>query len=284
LTRLVSEWLQTTAEEIRAYEAHTRALTGLSPLALAAKGAGLLQGIALTESDARELIQGCRVGIVRVTAGQGTIGGFTESLARLVEGLGAEAFLPDEPDVDGLYRVLEAGCHATLLADDARFLAINLQNGASMENDRATAYGYATALDGMAGGLAGRDVLLLGLGPVGRHAFDALEALGARVHIHDRREEALREHADRAAGIAGRRDIPRFPLILDATNTGAWLTLGDLHPDVRLSSPGLPQSIGEGAEQLQSRIFSDPLQTGAAVMLLGVLTPSTVFRQKAAPG
>ena len=60
---------------------------------------------------------------------------------------------------------MAAGATVLFLADDRRFIALNVTRGCSADDDPATADGYVTVLDAAARGLLERRVLLLGLGP-----------------------------------------------------------------------------------------------------------------------
>ena len=87
-----------------------------------------------------------------------------------------------QPDVRGMQAAVAGGGGRVLfLADDHRFIALNLARRCCVDDDPATADGYVTALEAAAGGLYGRDVLLLGLGPVGRAAARRLVQRGAPV-------------------------------------------------------------------------------------------------------
>jgi pyrrolysine biosynthesis protein PylD len=209
---------------------------------------------------------------VRITSGLGVIGGFSDSLCALLAWLGADVIMPAETDVNGIYHAVSAGADIIFLADDDRFICMNLKSGVLAENNEATAYGYAEALDRMAGGVRGEEVLLIGFGPVGRCARKALESLGASVTVYDKDPNARKAAASEADAVCGREEIGRYRLILDATNEGGWLHAEELHEDVLISAPGLPLSLDDEAkERYNDRVFSDVLQTGAAVMLCRAL-------------
>jgi pyrrolysine biosynthesis protein PylD len=286
MTRLITEWLDTHCEEMEVYGASVKSLTGLTPPALAARSAARMARD--YPSAARRLsgvgeLDSVRVGVVRVTAGLGVIGGFTESLAALAAWLGAEVIVPEETDVSGYYKAVTAGAQLIFLADDDRFICVNANTGAIAENDRCTAYAYTEALDLMArragdgrtsNGLAGQDVLLLGYGRVGRHALQSLEEIGARVYIYDVIPDLIRYPAN-VRVVAGRADIPRFRYIFDATSEGGWLGAEEISAGTLFSAPGLPSSLSvEAAEKLNGSVFADALQTGAATMLFNAYLSS----------
>ncbi|MDR1495814.1 MAG: 3-methylornithyl-N6-L-lysine dehydrogenase PylD [Clostridiales Family XIII bacterium] len=290
MTRVVTEWLDTSREDMERYGASVEALTGFAPARLAARAAARLAGAGCASGaegsfaslssrraafeDSAPDVSAVRAGVVRVTSGLGVIGGFADSLTALLSWLGADAFAPKETDVDGFYAAAKSGADVVFLADDDRFVCVNLASGVIAENDEATSYGYAVALDLMAGGLRGRDVLLIGYGRVGRLALRALKGFGASVFVFDKDLDARVAAAFDSDGISERGDIKDFSLIFDATDEGGWLWPEELRDGVLIAAPGLPPSLHEQASgRFDGRIFSDALQTGAAVMLYRALLP-----------
>jgi pyrrolysine biosynthesis protein PylD len=289
MTRLITEWLDVDRDEIEAYGASVKALTGVRPLQLAMRAAARMDRLGNHKSsqdsikdsicdDAAEDdsfhvdLENARVAVVRITSGLGVIDGFADSLCALLSWLGADVIMPSEADVNGIYHAAAAGADIIFLADDDRFLCLNLRTGVMAENNEATAYGYAEALNLMAGGIAGEDVLLLGFGPVGRCALQALKRLGATVVVHDKDHDKQQEAASLSNAVCDRDEIGRYRFILDATNEGKWLSSGDLHPKAQISAPGLPLSLDDDTRGIyKGKIFSDVLQTGATVMLCRAL-------------
>jgi pyrrolysine biosynthesis protein PylD len=179
-------------------------------------------------------------------------------------------------DIDGLYRAWEHGADVVFLADDERYIALNFRNGMCCENNAATAYGFMAALEEMAGGpgsLRRRSVLLCGCGKVGSVAAKALRQAGAALTLYDKDMLAARRiktNADRV--ITDPKDIAAFPYILDATDTGAWLTADMLREGALVSAPGTPLSLAfDTSDRPDIRLFHDTLHTGTLVMLETVL-------------
>ncbi|MDR0519965.1 MAG: 3-methylornithyl-N6-L-lysine dehydrogenase PylD [Clostridiales Family XIII bacterium] len=285
MTRLVTEWLDTEMEGMKRYGRFVESVAGETPLALAAKAAARLardqaQGAARTTEPRTfeppdfklPVATDIRASVVRITSGLGVIGGFAESLYSLLAWLGVEVSMPQQTDVNGIYSAASDGADLIFIADDDRFICMNMRNGTIAENNEGTAYGYAEALDLMAGGIAGEKVLLLGFGPVGQGALKALVGLGASVSVYDKNPERQSAAAAEACDVCRREDISKYRLIFDATNEGGWLGADELHPDVLISAPGLPISLSEDAKKkYEGRVFSDVLQTGALVMLCRAL-------------
>jgi pyrrolysine biosynthesis protein PylD len=71
------------------------------------------------------------------------------------------------------------------MADDVKFIALNVLTGAAADNGEATGRGFAAALTGIAQGLEEKSVLVLGAGPVGISAFTFLKKLGAKAAVFD---------------------------------------------------------------------------------------------------
>jgi pyrrolysine biosynthesis protein PylD len=277
MTRLIPEWLTTSQADIHHWSLRVKAITGMSVKALARSAAASWRFSDHRTTNRSQVSRPTfpggtvtpRCGVLRITSGQGTIPGFSETVADLLSYLGATVFLLKASDVEGLYQGLRQDADILFLADDDRYLALNVKNGGYGENDVATAYGFTAALHAMAGDLADRDVLLLGCGRVGAHALNALKKRGARVFLYDRDIARAKALAGEAHGVLhDKAEIRAFPLIFDTTDEGSWLHPGDLHEDVLIAAPGLPLSLDtEYAIITGNRVFHDPLQTGTVVML-----------------
>jgi hypothetical protein len=80
----------------------------------------------------------------------------------------------------------------------------------------------------------------------------------------------IKTEADRV--ITDAADIAAFPYIIDATDTGGWLTSAMLREGAIVSAPGLPLSFAfDISERPDIRVFHDALHTGTLVMLEAVL-------------
>ena len=163
-----------------------------------------------------------------------------------------------------------AGAGVLFLADDHRFIALNVTKGCSVDDDPATADGYVTALDAAAGGLAGRRVLLLGLGPVGRAAARRLVSLDAVVLVAEPDEKRVAaaldvgleiEPVELAAG------LERCDLVFDASPAAGIIDAGDVGPETIAAVPGLPSAFTPAAQEaLGARHIHEPFAIGVAVM------------------
>ena len=213
---------------------------------------------------------GVRVAAVPISQGEGFIPGFCACVAAILVHLGCAARVTDLPDVRGLQQAADGGDEVVFVADDHRFIALNIRSGACADDDPATADGYATALAAAAGGLDGRPVLLLGLGPVGRAAGRRLAALGAALVVAEPDDavaaraagEGLAfERVDLAAGLA------RCDLVYDATPAAGIVGARDLRPGAIVAAPGVPPALDADARAaLGPRHIHEPLAIGVAVM------------------
>ena len=104
---------------------------------------------------------------VPVTSGKGVITSFSQTLVAIAAYLGFSAEVTTQYDVAGIAEAYQKRFDIVLAADDNTFCAINTRSGAVVDNIEATGRGFAHALAGLAGGLAGKPVLVLGCGPVG---------------------------------------------------------------------------------------------------------------------
>ena len=262
MTRLTEADVAGLMRDLAAFEAGLDEVAGLD-----------LRGLALrTATDDAVCVQlhGARIATVPVSSGQGFIPGFGECVTAILGHLGCEAWVTAQPDVRGLQEAVGAGADVVFMADDFRFVALNLAKARCVDDDPATADGYVTALDAAARGLLDRRVLLLGLGPVGRAAARRLVSRGAKVAVVElddeqfaaARETGLRiERTDLAEGLS------RCDLVFDATPAADLIDAGDLLPGTIAAVPGLPSAFTAAArEELGARHIHEPLAVGVAVM------------------
>ena len=262
MTRLTDADVADLTRELDAVEDRLRAATGMGLRDLALQ--------AVTDGDRCVGLHGVRVAAVPVSSGQGVISGFSACVAAVLKRLGCDAWETSQADVRGIQAALAAGAEVLFLADDLRFIAVNVTRGMSVDDDPATADGYVTALEAAAGGLEDRDVLVLGLGPVGRAAVRRLMAHGAIVLATEpdaERASAARtiglelQVVDLAAGLA------RCDLIFDASPAAGIIDAADLRPGMVAAVPGMPSAFTAAAQEaLGVRHIHEPLAVGVAVM------------------
>jgi pyrrolysine biosynthesis protein PylD len=284
MTRLTPPDLAGIPAGLEAYDTELAARTGCTLRELACRAAGV------GERRLAELQPGVRVAVVPLDCGQGVLPGFTEAVRAIAVHLGFEARITAAPDAAGLAEAYREGAGILVTADEASFIAVNLRTHAVSDNNEATASGFATALGLMAGGLAGKQALVLGCGPVGRAAARRLLEQGARVSLFDIRGERARQVAAELRVAAPSADTPsvaapgveveadleqalrRHRLLLDATPAPGFILERHLAPDTRIAAPGVPLGLSAGALRAAGpRLVHDPLQIGTAVMLVEAL-------------
>lgn len=246
-------------------------MTGMSTLELACSAIGITP----------EMIdlKGIKVGVVPVTSGEGIIKKFSESVAEIARKLGMDAFVTESADVTGLAEALSAGSEIIFMADDIKFIAMNTVNGKFSNNSFSTAAGYVTALKGAAGGLAGKEVMILGAGRVGSIAAEMMMDMGAAVTVYDIDEKRMKDLSDRI-GVKTTNDrnstLSSHDLVLNASPgaiDGRYIKAGAV-----ISSPGIPYPFDELGIKKAKMIIHDPLDIGAAVMAVQAASFSRLRR------
>lgn len=271
MTRLTQADIDTLCAGLPDYDRYLRSATGRSLLGVGAAAAGV--------ADIRTLRRNApsvRMAVVPITGGQGLISGFASTVGGILGHLGFAAWVTECGDVSGFAEAMERGAQVIYAADDGRFVAFCCRPSAIVDNAWATAAGYVAGLDLMAGGLAGRQVLVLGCGPVGRWAVQALLKRRARVCVADRVPGRAADLVRRAAtewgatlrlAAGGAADLADHDLIVDATDAADIIDLDHLTPRTRIAAPGMPCGVTPRArEQLAGRMLHDPLPIGVAVM------------------
>lgn len=210
------------------------------------------------------------VGVVPITAGLGTIGGFAQTVAGILNHLGVQAFVTSDTDVAGLYQARSKATYQ-FCADDNLFIAMDSLGGAMSENGDATGRGFGVALLLAAKGVEGKEVLVAGAGPVGCAAAKFLAKRGANVVLYDTDPTKLENQPyTTTTSVAGKV----FSLVLEATPATNVITADLLTPTAIVSAPGMPLGVEpQLCKQLQAenRLIHNPLELGTAVMMADVL-------------
>jgi pyrrolysine biosynthesis protein PylD len=265
MTRLVEFDITDLTEQLEGYDLYLKEVCGENLAGIARAAAG--------KETAPPAAQ--RVAVVPITSGLGIINGFSETVAGIANFLGYSAYVTNETDIAGIGQALGGRCDILMTADDDTFIAANPKKQLVSDNGEATGRGYATALFLAAGGLAGKEVLLLGAGPVGRGAAATLLGYGAVLTVYDINagaSEALRR-SHRSVRIAGNLDeaLSAHSLIFDATPAGNFIRKESLRRDAIISAPGVPLCVDRECEEwMRGRLLHDVLEIGVATMLFSV--------------
>jgi 3-methylornithyl-N6-L-lysine dehydrogenase len=271
MTRLTTGDIQEIRDQLVNYDRQLVSVTGRTLLGIGAAASGLED-----DSLAQYVASRVKIAVVPIRNGFGVINGFAEAVSGILAHMGFDAQVTGYSDVAGFAEAVDAGAQVILAADDDRFMAFCLRWGKTVDNSRATARGFVTGLDLMAGGLDGRGVLVIGCGPVGRWAVEALLARKAKVCVVDRL-------AEKAAGLAGwaqdafhttiqvaselNQALSTHHLIVEATNAADVIHACHVTKHTCVTAPGMPCGVTALArEKLGGRILHDPLQIGVSVM------------------
>lgn len=268
MTRLTEDDVRGLTADLRAFEDGLCKLTGLDLVALAQRAAG-------AGAAGRDRLRAARVAVVPVSAGLGFIPGFADCVAAIVGHLGCEVGVTEQADVRGLQQAAGDGAEVIFAADDYRFVALNIRTGVCIDDDPATADGFAHALDAACGGVEGRNVLVLGLGPVGQAAARCLAGLGAAVLAAE--ADAARAAAATAVGVPFapvdlHDGLQRSELVFDATPAADIVDAGWVRAACYAAVPGMPSAFTAAAQAaLGERHIHEPLAVGVAVMTVRAL-------------
>ena len=259
MTRLKNEWLMNMEKEVKESQEHLVRLTGRNYRSL-------IDSTGWPASPQR-------VAIVPVTQGQGIIENFSFSVGAILREMGLDPFITKNTDVAGILEAREKNGEILFMADDHKFIAWNIRTCTMVDNDYATALGYVSALEGAAGPLEGKPVLVMGFGPLGREFRQILTHRGAEVSFFEQDKKKQQEIFELGHDVLpSKEDIKRFRYLVDATNTGDWLGAELIHPEAWIAAPGVPLSLDhQAAEKFRDRLIHDLLQIGVASMLRLVL-------------
>ena len=261
MTRLTADLIEGVPDDKIDLDSRLLKTTGKTVKGLALEAAGLPDDTDLSTF---------RVACVPITSGLGVIGGFSASVDAIVRRLGMDSRVTNDPDVLGFSQGVMDGADIIMMSDDPKFIAYNTRENRFIDNSWGTALGYAVALKNAAGGLEGRNVLVIGAGMVGSRAVRIMKGWGANVTVTD----ILPEKAEKVGaeyGVEVVNDIEKalseHDLILNAAPAmfeGRLIREGSI-----FSTPGVPHVFDEEARRKAKAIIHDPLEIGTAVMAVG---------------
>lgn len=264
MTRLTKNDLSGLEQMLKRYDIGLANRTGLSLRAIACAAAGIQEDRFLQAAGSNSVY------VVPVTAGEGIISGFAQSVGSIIEYLGFPANVSCGQDVSGFAEAVDGGASIVFMADDQKFIAANLATGCVIDNAAATARGYVAALNAMGKGLKGCDVLVIGAGRVGTVAIAFLKQLGANISLFELNPKRLQRWKHTGINIEKNlfKVLPQFKYIIDASPEPEFIDLAHLHPDAAIAAPGIPLGLtGEAYRVFKERVIHDPLQIGVAAML-----------------
>ncbi len=207
-----------------------------------------------------------KVAAVPITSGLGIIGGFAKSVDAIVSRLGMQSFVTENTDVTGIAEAVRKDADIVMMSDDPMFIAYNTRENAYTDNSWGTARGYSVCLKNAAGGVEGKDVLVVGAGRVGTWATRFLLEWGANVSVTD--IDHSKSEALVPLGAKALYDVEKA--IADNTlviNAAPYIIPGEIiaHGSI-ISSPGVPHYYDLEGRTRCKAIIHDPLEIGTAVM------------------
>jgi pyrrolysine biosynthesis protein PylD len=277
MTRLTSDQVTPVPDSLPVIDAHLRRVTGVGLSEIAARTTRPRWSLGLAGGEAADF-GSLVVGVVPVTAGQGCIPGFVEAVAAVCRFVGSEVFVTPQTDIAGIAFAAERGARVVMAADDECFVALDAHKGGCVDNGVATGEAFAAVLAAASGDLAGRRVLVVGLGRVGMAAAAWMCEAGAVVMVVER---------DRARAEVAARSLPvvvvdsvedglvACDLVLHAAPEGGLIDIAWVTPCSYVAAPGIPLGVTEAArEALGDHLVHEPLALGVATMLAKVLSGS----------
>lgn len=276
MTRLKTNDICDIPSRLEQYNQDLLVKTGQTLLGIACHARGV------DEIKIQHQVKSFNIHVVPITAGQGIITDFSAIVTAILTFLGFDAHLADQVDITGIARSFENHANAIMMADDHKFVGINLNKGAVVDNSEATGRVFAAALDLMAKGIRGRDVLVLGCGPVGEAAAQTLLSLGGKLALFDTnlsaalslKERLLRFRADQKIRIEPDviKAIPRYGYLLEATPAKGTIPAKLIGEHQLVAAPGVPLGISpRGCQVLKHRLIHDKLELGVAAMAISLL-------------
>jgi len=213
-----------------------------------------------------------KIAIIPITAGNGIIGSFSESLLFTVQHFGMNGFITKETDVAGYYEAVKNGADIILMADDLAYVAHNLRNGKISHNQICTGRIYAEILCHVNDYSNDRDVLVIGLGKVGTPALETLLKENQNVYVYDVNADRVDEIMSNYPVLKyDEADGKTFSKIFEATPAANTIFESALKQDCLVSTPGIPLGISKKLiEKYNVRVVQEPLGIGTLSMLYAI--------------
>ncbi len=282
MTRLTGADIAQVTGGLGAYTAELQRKTGLTLLGVACRAVSVPEGACLA------LAERTTAAVVPVSWGQGRIAGFAAAVCGVLRSIGLRAFVTASADVRGLAEAVGRKSDLVFLSDDDDFVALNPAAGCAAFNAECTGKGFAAGLDVMAGGLAGREALVLGCGPVGRGAALLLAQRGVRVTVFDPAAERCRRLVEEARLQSGTEIMVAADLrgalrehrhLVDASPAAGIIDDTMITSATCIAAPGLPLGLTpSAARKAAPRLLHDPLQIGVATMAAAALAPAVALQ------
>jgi len=271
MTRLTPEQVKDIPTNLLNYELELMKKTEHSLL-------GIAKHALKIRNDVTSAISETTAAIIPITAGKGTILGFTEAVLAILTHIGIDTYITQRSDVGGFAEAISEQADVLFAADDNFFIAVNLRTRYISDNSACTGKAYVAALDLAVKGIKGKTVLVIGYGPVGQAAM---------IELLDRRANVVLYDIDKAKiGYAKRKFKDRIHivhsikegtwnanLIVEATPVPDIISEDMITEDTFVAAPGVPLGLTSKAlKKIKSEhLIHDLLELGVATMALDVL-------------
>jgi pyrrolysine biosynthesis protein PylD len=276
MTRLKSNDIKDISTQLQQYDEELLRKTNRTLRGIACHAAGV------REEEILPVLSSMQAAVVPITSGEGVITGFSASVSAILTHTGIRAFVTGHSDVAGITEAFARGAGLLFMADDHRFTVFSLKSRTVVDNGAATGKGFAAGLDLLSGGVAGRNVLVLGCGPVGYAAVEWLVRSGAEAAVYDIEPGFSREVMEKIKRqlkihIKIEQDLKQalsaYRLIIDATNAENIIPVEFITPQTFIAAPGMPIGLTPTAvKKTPDRLLHDPLQIGVATMAIAAIS------------
>ena len=267
MTRLKTDDIAPITDRLAKYDTRLLRQTGRTLKGIACHALGIKKEDILSPTNQ------IKVSVIPFSCGRGVISGFAHTVAQIAAYMGFASYVAEDGDVKGLADAFDRKTDIIFLADDERFVAINLHTRRVSDNGEMTARGFVAGLELMAGGLKDRRVLVIGCGAVGRAAVKTLLTRGPEVAVYDVeivQSRKLTTHIKSNVRIETDLSLAlkRHHLLFDATPAKNIIAADTVTDKTIIAAPGMPCGVTpEAAAKLGQRLLHDPLQIGVACML-----------------
>lgn len=258
MTRLVEEDINTLIVNLKAYDGTLKQQTGMA-----------LADIAMSAVGRKRPFRSLKVAVIPVTSGLGIIDGFSDTVCGILRYCGIDAYVTESTDVGGIQEAYRTGAEMIFMADDDVCSAFSVGGNVYSDNGYATGIGFAAALEmTMRKRKEEKNVLVLGLGPVGRAAAEYLQNNGCKVWVYDTNPSAMEEflisHPEMKQ-LEDNRNKKEFTYIYDATPVAHVIGKEDVTENTVIAAPGMPLGVDENARTIAT-VIHNPLELGILTM------------------
>ena len=276
MTRLQHSDIKDIPSSLTDYNDKLKAVTGRSLIGIACHAYNV------DETKFLHDISNCCIHIIPITTGQGVITNFVETVCSILKFIGFNALVSEQTDISGIASAVEKKSDAVMMADDIKFVGLNLNSHKVVDNSRATGNIFAAALDLMAKGIKKQNVLVMGCGSVGEAALRKILHLKGNVSLYDShtststllKTKLCKDFKNRRIQIEKdiKTNFSKYDYIIEATPSKNSIPDEVISKNLMVAAPGVPLGISKkGCNILKNRLVHDKLELGVAAMAVSLL-------------